>query len=330
MAHELAMTRGKARMMYCEEAPWHGLGTPLMAPATAEEAIKAARLNWDVEKHVLYVKDRGRYRAVDDHFGIVPGRGWGEEERPVLGIVGKTYAPVQNREAFSFFDELVGRKQAIYHTAGALGRGERIWILARLPGDIDVVGDDVVHRYLLLSNSHDGHGAVQVRFTPIRVVCQNTLSAALAGQGTTVRVPHQFDPRERLRQATDLLGIVSKTYTELAGHYRAMTRVSMDNEKLTNYVVTVFPEPKDPTDQSAQRRVTVDRTEVTRLFTEGRGNNQPRVRGTLWAAYNAVTEYADFRSVNTTQAHRLDSVWYGAAASIKHRALQEALSLVGS
>lgn len=133
-----------------------------------------------------------------------------------------------------------------------------------------------------------------------------------------------------MRQATHLLGIVTKTYDELAGHYRAMTRVSMDNEKLANYVVTVFPAPKNLTDQSAQRRVTVDRTEATRLFTEGRGNNLPHVRGTLWAAYNAVTEYADFRSANTTQSHRLDSVWFGAAASLKHRALQTALELAVS
>ena len=123
-----------------------------------------------------------------------------------------------------------------------------------------------------------------------------------------------------MRQATHLLGIVTKTYSELAGHYRAMTRVAMANQKLTTFVTTVFPAPADETDRAAQRRTTVDRTEVTRPFTEGRGNNQPRVRGTLWAAYNAVTKYADFRSVNSTQPHRLDSTCFGPAASPKHSA----------
>jgi len=166
MAHELLINDGEASMMYVGEVPWHGLSTKLDRPATAEEAICAAKLDWEVEKKPLCFRDGSRNPPVPDRYVVVPGRGWDGDTRPVFGIVSKSFQPLQNREAFSFFDPIVGKDAAVYHTAGALGEGERIWILAKLPDHIRVIGDDITDKYLLLSNSHDGHGAVQIKFTP--------------------------------------------------------------------------------------------------------------------------------------------------------------------
>jgi Domain of unknown function (DUF932) len=101
----------------------------------------------------------------------------------------------------------------VYHTAGALGNGERVWILAKLPDDIRVIGDDIANKYLLLSNRHDGYSAVQIKFTPIRVACQNTLTMALS-QGPTLRVPHTKDVHQRLRIAANMLNTIKVRYND--------------------------------------------------------------------------------------------------------------------
>lgn len=164
MAHELATTNGKAAMMFYGETPWHGLGTRLDNPATAAEAIVAAALDFSVDLEAITTTD-----------GVpVPQRKavMRADSGDVLGVVGNSYIPIQNAEAFAFLDSVVAEGEVRYHTAGALGKGERIWMLAKLPGHIRIKNsDDVTDKYLLLSNSHDGSAALRVFFTPIRVVC---------------------------------------------------------------------------------------------------------------------------------------------------------------
>ena len=156
MGHGIWNNSGHASMMYVGKEPWHGLGTKLSKPATSAEAIKAAHLDWDVTLKPVAAVDGYREYPIKNRFAIVPCDGWGTTDCPVFGLVGRGYTPLQNREAFAFFDPIAGKDAAIYHTAGALGRGERIWILAKLPGHICVAGDDITEKFLLLSNSHEG------------------------------------------------------------------------------------------------------------------------------------------------------------------------------
>src|SRR5467141_3457753 len=147
MPHQLSETDGKVEMMYVGEKPWHGLGQKLDKPATSVEAIQAAHLDWDVIKVPLFTKQRGRYRDILNKFGVVRADKFSKGDTAILGIVGTSYKLLQNRQAFAWFDGIVGEGRAIYHTAGALGDGERVWILAKLPGEIRVVGDDVVNKF---------------------------------------------------------------------------------------------------------------------------------------------------------------------------------------
>ena len=226
MAHNLEIKNGEASMMYVGEEPWHGLGTKLESPASAAEAIEAAKLDWEVKKVPLYAGSGRRRVALKNRFAVVRKDLWGKKQCEALGVVGSQYTPLQNREAFSFFDPIVGEKAAVYHTAGVLGDGKRIWILAKLPEDIRVINDDITHKFLLLSNSHDGTSAVQVKFTPIRVVCQNTLTIAL-NKGPTVWVVHTQNIHERLREAERLLGIVKEGFDEIEKTFKAMVQVEM-------------------------------------------------------------------------------------------------------
>lgn len=321
MAHGLNKENGKASMMYVGQEPWHGLGTKLDKPATAVEAIKAAKLDWEVVKQPLFAISGSVALSVPDKFAVVPQHKWGKADCPVFGIVGEDYTPLQNREAFTFFDDIVGRKEAIYHTAGALGKGERVWILAKLPSDIQVVGDDIAEKFLLLSNSHDGTSSVQIKFTPIRVVCQNTLTMALS-QGPTIRVVHTRDMQERLKIAEKALGLIHKRFDEIEKSFKGMAGVKVDKKRVADYLNLVFPNPRDPDNEKAWERVERARKGASRLFEKGKGNGQSGVAGTLWAAYNGVTEYVDHHRIKSGGERRLQSIWFGNGYHVKARAFK--------
>jgi len=323
MSHDLHTDAksGEAAMFYVNEPPWHGLGQELSEPATAAEAIKAAHLDWHVRKVPLYACEGLNNCRVPRRYAIVPSFAWGEPQCPVFGIVGESYEPLQNAEAFGFFDPIVGQKAAVYHTAGALGEGERIWILAKLPDDIRVIGDDITHKFLLLSNSHDGESAVQIKFTPIRVVCQNTLTMALE-RGPTLRVAHHRDMKTLLEHADSLLGIIRTRYQAIEQAFRAMAKSTMDSKRLETYLKTVFPDP-DPNKlpaaryEKARQRVALRRRWSAELFETGAGARLPGVTGTLWAAYNGVTEMVDHRDAKLSPERRLRYAWFGTGASLK-------------
>ena len=252
MSANLLMQNGQASMFYINEVPWHGLGTRLAQPATAQAAIQAARLDWKVVKLPLFA---GSKRIpVPDRFAVVRRTGdLIQRTDPVLGVVSNEYTPLQNAQAFQFFDPIVGQEAAIYHTAGALGNGERVWILAKLPGHIRVVGDDITEKYLLLSNSHDGKSSVTIKFTPVRVVCQNTLTLAL-NDGSAWRVSHHADIHQKLKQAHQMMGLINDRFADLEQSFQAMSRVQLDTSRLSEYLAAVYPEVTEPDKQLLVQR----------------------------------------------------------------------------
>jgi phage/plasmid-like protein (TIGR03299 family) len=318
---------GQAAVMVVREPAWHNLGKVLDHPATAAEAISSAKLDWSVIKQPLFAGS-DELRGVSDYFAVVREDDWKKDKTTVLGIVGKDYTPLQNLEAFQFFDPIVGEKEAVYHTAGALGEGERVWILAKLPSDIRVIGDDITHKYLLLSNSHDGNSAVQIKFTPIRVVCENTLTLALR-EGPTLRIPHTKDVRERLRMAANLLNAIKIRFSEIEGVFGRMAKVRMNEQRLTRYFAGVFPDPNGGGDEERYERALLqaqrDRAAAEYRAEMGKGTDLAGVRGTLWAAYNGVTEYIDYeRFSNSTAGRQVNAIWFGEGYSAKARAYKVA------
>ena len=286
MAHEIFIEDGRAAMFYVGEKPWHRLGTQLEQPPTSAQAIEAAHLNWDVIKVPLYVVAQARLHELKNSYALIRGDKRGGSDFPVLGIVGKGYLPLQNREAFEFFDPIVKDGNATYETAGALGRGERVWIQARLTTDVEVAGD-VIQRFLLLSNNHDATRSLQVKLTPVRVVCNNTLNVALS-RDRSIRIQHNHEMKARMDQAKGLLGLVEHEYEAVTATFRRLASQKLDELQASAYFAQVFPEP--PAADSSVRKVVADRRRwAMHFFHEGKGNREPLVRDTLWAAYNGVT-----------------------------------------
>lgn len=314
MGHNINIENGEASMFYCGKTPWHGLGTELKGPATSAEAIQAAKLDWEVVKLPLIAVDPISRCLVEvkKNFAVVPADKIGKVDCPVFGLVGKDYTPVQNSEAFSFFDSIVGEGKAIYHTAGALGKGERIWILAKLPNDIIVTDEDHVGKYLLLSNSHDGNNCVSIKFTPIRVVCQNTLVAALKN-GKTINVPHLKDVRARLEKSREVLGIIGEAYRDIESTFRKMVEYELKKGQIDEYLKSVLPDSRNRNDlerKAENQMIMKHRRTSFNLFEAGKGNCEKGVRGTLWAAYNGVTEMVDHNR-KAYGERRLNSIWFG-------------------
>lgn len=323
MAHDLSETNGRIAMMYAGETPWHGLGTKLDEPATSREAIEAAGLNYRVDLKPIYTGDG---TLISQRKAVVRN-----DSNAVLGVVGNSYQPVQNYQSFGFLDAIVADGQLRYHTAGALGKGEKIWMLAKMPGEIRIKdSDDTTERFLLLSNSHNGSSALRVFFTPIRVVCANTLGMAeRKGRGQGVSVIHKGDLAAKVGEAQKILCLAARFYDNLEERINQLAFHYPSREQLSGYFEQLYPDHPE----SKNKRAENVRSELFRLFEEGRGQDIPETRLTTWAAFNAVTEFVDHhRSTRggtdvERASRRLESAWFGSGARLKADAWDAALQL---
>lgn len=328
MAHNLMQNT----MAFVGETPWHGLGKRVDPDATSAEMIKAANLDWQVTKApatgALRRKDRHGKEIFDRYF-LIRDKRLGETEAPVLGIVSHGYEVLQNDEAFAFFEPLLKAGGARYEAAGALGNGERVWVQVRLKDPFEVVPGDEVERFILLSNSHDGKGALSLRFTPVRVVCQNTLNLATKGGEHVVRVQHSRRMRERLadEQVTMLLTVIGETYKRAAEQFRRLAQEWAAKERKDAFLDTLFPRTK----LQRESREVPKRWGVVDQVLADETVTPEATAGTMWGLYNAVTRAEDYRATTeTSPSARLDRVWFGRGADLKIKALKTALELCGA
>jgi phage/plasmid-like protein (TIGR03299 family) len=303
-------------MMYHNaEVPWHGLGTPVNGLQTAADAIKAAGLDWEVEKQPVYLPTGiGEYTKIP--FNAIVRK----TDNTVYQVAADTWEPLQNAEAFTFFDRVVGEGKAMYDTAGALGHGERIWILAKLP-EMSIAGDEI-KPYILLVNAHDGTLAWQMFKTATRVVCQNTLSMAMCSkkESQTFYARHTRGMTSKVTQARDTLGITLQWFSEFAERAERMTKFMLPAPDMKNYVKYVLNVKDDKKIEDAYQPTRYAYAKIQELAEVGKGND--KFRGTAWAAFNGCTEFIDhYRDSRSHEPNdRLASVWFGSGAQMRTRA----------
>ena len=321
MAHNLNIRPdGRASMMYIGTSPWHELGSKLPKLATSAEVMEHAGLDYTVEKRSLYtLADKKRLVEIPDQFCTIR-----TDTNDVLGVVGARYTVLQNTDAFGFFDALVGDGEAIYETAGVLGQGETIWLLAKLPSYIHIGKNDIVNKYLLLTNSHDGSSVVKAKLTPIRVVCQNTLSVALTGSEQEVRIRHTPNSVEKLKEAHKLLGLTNQLYQQLDVIFNRMQLRKVTNKELLSYVKQLVPD--NPDAQKFTTRTEKIREKILELYESGAGAEM--TKGTAFGLVNAVSEFTDHVQHTGNPEKRLKSVWFGSGADLKEKAFQQAMQLL--
>ena len=333
MAHNLATIDGRISMAYQAETPWHGLGTRMGSTADVDAAIDAAQLRWTVSTQPLYLKDG---RIVPERFAVIR-----DTANPaILGTVGPQFTPLQNTlpdhsGAFDVLRDACDSFGVTIESAGALGSGERVWMLAKMPEAIEPVPGDIVNGYFLIVNGHDGSQAYGARPTPIRVVCQNTLSAALQSGHDMIRIRHTSSAPARLSEAKRLVNGMFKALRETGETFSQLAARRMDPAEIAKYIESVFPADADGIvpDTLKQRR-----RDVATLVWAGRGAElagADATGATAWAAYNAVTEYFDHvrpgqAKTVQAQAKANESAIFGGNLAIKVLALKNARQLVAA
>lgn len=323
MSHEIEIIDGQAQMAYAGEVPWHGLGAQVSSDLSPNEMMIAAGLDWQVvKKPMQYGNSDEDAVTIDNKAALVR-----ESDNQLLSIVGNNWHPIQNEEAFSMFNEMCQAGDMEMNTAGSLKNGQIVWGLAKVKKSFALKtdqGEDVVDSFLLFSNPHEFGKCADVRFSPIRVVCNNTLTAALSHGKSSVRITHRtaFDPENTKR----LLGIADlklETYQEAAEH---LVSKRYTPETLVEYFNKVFPVSNQAKTLKVADSI-IDRLSYTARKAVDVMEKQPGAElgaGSWWQAFNAVTYLTDHQLGRTADA-RLQSAWYGPNNALKSNALQYAL-----
>lgn len=265
-------------MFYTREKPWHGLGIRVAEAPSSEEALRLAGLDWQVKQEPVYT-DTGE--AISGYKANIRDR-----DRRVLGVVTDRYKIIQNQEAFAFTDALLG-KGVRYETAGSLQGGRRVWLLARLPKEYIISGEQV-SPYLVFSNTHDGSGAVKVALTPVRVVCCNTLNLALDTAKRSWSMIHTGNIRDKLQEAEDTLFMAEAYMMQLGKEFGNLQRQKITDRQVAEYIEMLLPLEKDAT-AIQNKNITKLREDMAHRYYDA-----PDLQGTGKNAYRFLNAVSDF------------------------------------
>jgi phage/plasmid-like protein (TIGR03299 family) len=242
----------------------------------------------------------------------------------VLGVVGKDYEVVQNKDAFSFFDAIVGGDGIIYETAGALGKGERIFITAKLPGYIKVGNSDLIEKYLFLTTSHDGFGSITAAFTPIRIVCNNTLNAAFRNCSNAIKIRHTQNAKERLEEAHKVMGISNELSVQLESVFNRWAKIRITDQNIKQLIQLAMVPNKEALHKlsggNADEISTILKNMCDHVFEYAMTSPTQQTettKGTIFGAYNAITGYfQNVRNYKNDEA-KLKSLLFGGTGQLR-------------
>ncbi|WP_418501776.1 DUF932 domain-containing protein [Flagellimonas sp.] len=324
---------GKYSFFSVKQTAWHGLGKVVTDHPTSAEAIRHAGLDYQVEKVPMFTHWYGQDETeagglpvktempVPDNFATRRA-----DTGQILGVVGNAYHIVQNTDAFSFFDGIVGGGDGVlYETAGALGKGERIFITAKLPGYIRVGnGEDITDKYIFLTNTHDGKGSITVAFTPIRVVCRNTLNAALRNMTQVVRIRHTANAGQRLQDARKVMGLADTFFGQLDDIFNHWAKTPITDKHVRKLIEMALC----PNKQTWEALKNEDRDSLSANFKNTCNDafayamacdtqQMETTKGTVFGAYNAITGYYQNVRSYTSENDKIKSTLLGGTAQLR-------------
>ncbi len=266
-------------MFSVRKKPWHGLGIIVKDAPTSADAIRLAGLDWIVTQEPIYTNFS---KLVDGYRANVRN-----SDGKVLGVVSDRYKVVQNVDAFSFTDELLG-KGVCYETAGALQEGRKVWLLARLPREYIIAGEKI-SPYLVFSNTHDGSGSVKVAITPVRVVCNNTLNLALDTASRSFSMIHTGNIQDKIQEAKDTL-FMAENYMDCLGiEFEQLRRQKLTDAQVREYIEQLLPMEKTPTQIQSKNTIRL-REDMMRRYYDA--PDLQKIGNNAYRFVNAVSDFA--------------------------------------
>jgi phage/plasmid-like protein (TIGR03299 family) len=309
MAH---MILEKDTMFSTIETPWHRLGKVLPKAPSIEEALVAAGLDWKVKmKNLIAVDENGK--PVQNQGEIIHRAVMREDTKDILGVVGPSWTPLQNREAFDFFDPFIKEGTVALETAGSLRNNKYVWVLGKIQScEGEVIQNDPINRYVLLCHGHDGTMAVRVGYTDIRVVCQNTMNMAFNSKASQlIRIKHSAKVQENLANVQAIMKIVEGEFRANLEQLAKLTRKNINQSDVKKFVHVNFFNSEDLTSSNKKMSNYLDMVgTINRLIETGRGSDIKGVKGTAYGLLNAATEYLTHEA-QTSDETRLNSLWFG-------------------
>ena len=323
MAHNIeTFEDGSSAFFSNREVAWHKLGVVTDGAQTAQDALKIAQLD-----SVVHVSENPVGVDINGTFVQIPNRFITYREHPKtgttgLGVVGKRYTPIQNSEAFDFLNALADESGAVFETAGSLNNGARVFMTMKFPESMTLGGNDVVDNYIMAVNSHDGTLAFTVAVTPIRAVCTNTVRLALQKAESKIALRHTVNSTQKIQQARETLNIVWKYQEEFQAQVETMLSQKFSDEDFARFTQILVPEPKGK--DVSQRQINSADAIRSELMGLWYAPTQQNIKGTKWAAYNAVAEYEDWskpvRDKENPEIVRAQRIINGGAEVMKTRA----------
>lgn len=265
-------------MFYTREKPWHGLGTRVAEAPSSEDALCLAGLDWQVGQELVYT-DTGE--VIHGYKANIR-----DKDRRVLGVVTDRYRIIQNQEAFAFTDNLLGNGVR-YETAGSLQGGKRVWLLARLPKEYIISGEQI-SPYLVFSNAHDGSGAVKVALTPVRVVCNNTLNLALDTAKRSWSMVHTGNIRDKLQEAEQTLFMAEEYMIRLGREFENLQTQKITDKQVAEYIEKLLPLEEGAT-SIQDKNITKLREDMAHRYFDA-----PDLQGVGKNAYRFINAVSDF------------------------------------
>lgn len=329
-------------MAYAGETPWHGLGTRLPEDMPTLDMIGAAGLGWMVEKRPVFYQRGEQFEAVPDRFTVCRS----DTGASLGATVSGRYEPFQNAELFAFGDALREAGDVRWHTAGSVKDGRRVWVLAQSAGQFEVKRrggvSDRHAPFLLLTAGHDGAFGIRVQFTSVRVVCWNTLSAAVGEKDRAhFTARHTRNVRYRVADAREALELAASHFVAEVETLQGLADTPMDRAGFVEFACQILTGKDDPQEAGEVVQASEGRSrsmyerkgsELVQLFEHGKGN----AGDSLFDGLNAVTEFIDHQRGRVkvartieARAKGLDSAWYGAGAETKRRGLKLLMARAG-